>query len=102
MSVRSGTLTVAGSTLSRAAQTFTGAGSVILFNFCNYVNGQRQMIAATVRPIRIYSCAIYDGSTLVRSYVPVRSGSVGYLYDRVSGQLFGNAGTGAFAIGPDK
>ena len=40
--------------------------------------------------------------TLVRSYVPVRVGSVGYLFDRVSGQLFGNAGTGAFTLGPDK
>ena len=28
--------------------------------------------------------------------------AVGYLFDRVSGQLFGNAGTGAFTIGPDK
>jgi hypothetical protein len=24
------------------------------------------------------------------------------MYDRVSGQLFGNAGTGAFVVGPDK
>lgn len=28
--------------------------------------------------------------------------AVGYMYDRVSGELFGNAGTGAFVIGPDK
>ena len=34
--------------------------------------------------------------------IPVRNGTVGYLYDRVSGELFGNAGTGAFIIGPDK
>ena len=26
----------------------------------------------------------------------------GAMYDRVSGQLFRNAGTGAFIIGPDK
>lgn len=39
-------------------------------------------------------------------YIPVRVGSganaVGYVYDRVSGELLGNAGTGAFVIGPDK
>lgn len=34
--------------------------------------------------------------------LPVRKGNIGYMYDRVSGELFGNAGTGAFIIGPDK
>ena len=34
--------------------------------------------------------------------IPVRVGQVGYLYDKVSGQLFGNAGTGDFVLGPDK
>ena len=49
----------------------------------------------------IYSCKIYVNGTLVRDYIPVRKGAVGYLYDRVSGELFGNAGTGAFAYGND-
>ena len=35
-------------------------------------------------------------------FIPVRVGDIGYLYDRMSGQLFGNQGTGAFIIGPDK
>lgn len=34
--------------------------------------------------------------------LPVRKGNIGYMYDRVSGQLFGNQGTGDFIIGPDK
>ena len=35
--------------------------------------------------------------------IPVRVGSVGYMYDRVSGKLYGNAAdSGAFIIGPDK
>lgn len=35
--------------------------------------------------------------------IPVRVGSVGYFYDRISGQLFGNAAEdGAFIVGPDK
>ena len=33
--------------------------------------------------------------------IPVRAGQVGYLYDRVSGQLFGNSGTGSFVLGND-
>ena len=45
---------------------------------------------------------IYQNGILVRDYIPVRVGDVGCFYDRVSGQLFGNADTGAFIIGPDK
>lgn len=33
--------------------------------------------------------------------IPVRIGNTGYLYDRVSEQLFGNVGTGDFILGPD-
>lgn len=44
---------------------------------------------------------ILDGETVVRDYVPVRVGQTGYLFDRVSGQLFGNSGTGSFTLGPD-
>lgn len=42
-----------------------------------------------------------DGTVKV-DIVPVRKGGIGYLYDKVSGQLFGNAGTGEFILGPDK
>lgn len=37
----------------------------------------------------------------IRDYIPVRVGTVGYLYDRVTRKLFGNAGTGDFVLGPD-
>lgn len=33
--------------------------------------------------------------------IPVRVGQVGYMYDKVSGQLFGNSGTGDFILGND-
>lgn len=54
---------------------------------------------------RIYSVAITNRSTgtVLRDMIPVRVGSVGYMYDRISGQLFGNGGTGSgFILGPDK
>lgn len=44
---------------------------------------------------------MWDGETLVRDYIPVRVGQVGYMYDKVSGQLFGNSGTGNFILGND-
>ena len=33
--------------------------------------------------------------------IPVRIDQTGYLYDRVSGELYGNDGTGEFILGPD-
>ena len=46
---------------------------------------------------------------LVRDFIPVRVGSVGYLYDRANptggplgNGLYGNAGSGAFVVGSDK
>ena len=51
---------------------------------------------------RLYSFKIWKSGGLVCDFIPVRKGTVGYLYDRVSGRLFGNQGTGAFVIGPDK
>ena len=53
--------------------------------------------------MRIYSCSLIDNGKLVRDYIPVRVGNVGYMYDKVSGQLFGNRrSTGLpFLVGPD-
>ncbi len=50
----------------------------------------------------LYSAQITKDGVLVRDYIPVRVGTVGLLYDKVSGKLFGNMNsTGAFTIGPD-
>lgn len=35
-------------------------------------------------------------------FIPVRIGTTGYMYDRVSGELFGNSGIGSFTLGNDK
>ena len=48
-------------------------------------------------------CKMWDREdNLMADFIPVRVGDVGYMYDRVSCKLFGNSGTGAFVIGPDK
>ena len=49
----------------------------------------------------------YDNGISIRDFIPVRftnslGQTEGAMYDRVSGQLFGNSGTGEFIIGPDK
>lgn len=53
------------------------------------------------RPCQFQFFRIWKGNELLRDYIPVRVGNVGYLYDQVSGQLFGNSGTGDFILGPD-
>lgn len=50
---------------------------------------------------RIYDFKIYNNSTLVRDFIPVRIGSTGYMYDKVTKQLFANKGTGNFVLGND-
>lgn len=45
---------------------------------------------------------IKKGGTLVADFIPVRVGQIGYMYDKVSRQLFANQGTGNFILGPDK
>lgn len=44
---------------------------------------------------------IYKNNAVVRDYIPVRIGQVGYLYDKVSKTLFYNQGTGNFTFGSD-
>lgn len=52
-------------------------------------------------PGRFYYFKVWDGYVLIRDYIAVRRNGVGYMYDRVSKSLYGNAGTGAFAYGSD-
>lgn len=51
---------------------------------------------------RMYAAKISQGSSVVMDLIPVRVGTTGYMYDRVSGQLFGNVGGGNFILGNDK
>jgi hypothetical protein len=44
---------------------------------------------------------IYINDILVRDFIPVRVGNIGYMYDKVSKKLFGNSGQGNFILGND-
>ena len=52
--------------------------------------------------MRAYSFRIWNNVTLVRDFQPVRIGQVGYLYDKVSGELFGSATATPLIAGPDR
>lgn len=51
--------------------------------------------------LRIYSFSISTKGKKLIDFIPVRVNNVGYMYDKVSGKLFGNVGTGEFILGPD-
>lgn len=77
----------------------TSAGT---YNVCIFAGHWGSATVSLFSAARLYSAQITKGQNIVRDYIPVRKGNVGYMYDQVSGQLFGNAGTGAFIVGPDK
>ena len=86
-------------------QSAVGTGTVrsnigaILFGSVSSSSGatSRSLTAAKVFAFKLYN----TNGVLLGDFIPVRKGAVGYLYDRVSGKLFGNAGTGAFTYGND-
>lgn len=49
---------------------------------------------------KIYGLKL-ENETITMNLIPVRVGTTGYMYDKVSGQLFGNNGTGNFTLGND-
>lgn len=50
---------------------------------------------------KLMSFKVVHKGSVIYNLIPVRKGTTGYLYDKVSRQLFGNSGTGAFVVGPD-
>lgn len=70
-----------------------------IYLFCNNENGR---ISENLTG-RIYYYKLYDDAGNYKcDFIPVRKNGIGYMYDKVSGQLFGNQGRGQFIIGPDK
>ena len=78
---------------------FTTATSILLFSA--HVGADGQSVDSRMFTGKIYYCKIWDNEILVRDFIPVRAGETGYMYDKVSGELFGNVGTGEFILGPD-
>lgn len=77
----------------KALNTMTGRGNLRIFN-SRYV-GNENIYG------RVYAFSIRKEGEAVLDLVPVRVGDEGFMYDRVSGRLFGNSGTGRFVVGPD-
>ena len=65
--------------------------------FFTYQNGQTNKGNG-----KLYSAKIRKNNVLVHNLIPVRIGQIGYLYDTISGTLYGNKGSGSFILGHDK
>lgn len=74
--------------------------TIPLYIFARYDFNSRGLEYTNNTKFKSFYLKVND--TLVLDMIPVRVGQVGYMYDRVSRQLFGNDGTGDFILGADK
>lgn len=80
----------------RLQPNYTSMPQITIKLFANNTN-------YTASHVRIYSFSVENGQgNKIIDFIPVRVGQVGYMYDRVSSQLYGNDGTGDFILGNDK
>jgi hypothetical protein len=92
--VNNGTVKIGTTSHSYTKGTFTGSYGVCLFG----LNNAGSVIVSTTK---IGATYISNG-TITLDWIPVRKNGVGYMYDKISGELHGNdAGSGAFTYGND-
>lgn len=86
--------TYTGITCSSEMYDMTYPITLFAFNTIGTIN-------TSVGICRIGGWVAYSNGIKVMDLIPVKNNNVGYMYDKVSGQLFGNAGSGAFTYGND-
>jgi hypothetical protein len=87
---------VNGASLSMSIGTFQGES-----NLTSLIFRGNDMLSNIPPSMKVSSFFWKRNGVLILDLIPVRKGNVGYMYDRVSGELFRNAGTGNFIIGDD-
>lgn len=89
------TATLNGSELINSAQSWAGTASLAIF--ARNTNGTLNNYATA----KLWSFSIFANGTIIRDFVPcINADTVAGLYDLVSSQFYGNAGTGSFSAGP--
>lgn len=80
--------------------SFVNQQALKAYLFCSNVNGIPEY---RQQNLSISASWIYDANgNIIQYLIPVRVGQRGYMYDKISGKLFENKGTGSFILGPDK
>lgn len=80
--------------------TVIGAYAIGLFAYRN--SGVPSQNSFGESMVSAFSVRDTTTDEMLLDLIPVRKDGVGYMYDRASGNLLGNSGTGDFVIGPDK
>lgn len=93
LTLKRGEVTLNGTTY-RLSRTLTEYSSKSLWIFRQRYNNEG--ISA-----KLYYLTIHHNDDIIMDFIPVRVGKVGYLFDKVSGRLFGNVGSGNFILGND-
>lgn len=93
-----------GTVLINKSQSGSFNTSTTIYLFARHINRSGDNKPDGISPIKFYSCQIWDGSILIRDYIPVtrKSDSKVCIYDKVSETFFENRGTGEFVAGPIK
>lgn len=83
--------------------------NIMITNTSSTVNATTNMFLLALNDVgtakyflsaKLYSCQIYDGNTLVRDFIPVKTTTNIYgLWDKINKVFYKNAGTGAFTGG---
>lgn len=86
------------------ADSFVGDSAVYLFNL--HLLSTPNDVSLIGVTGKMYYAKVWLGSDLIHNFIPVRftneqGVSEGAMYDRTSGQLFHNSGTGVFGFGTD-
>lgn len=76
---------------TNSSTAHTATDNVVIFKEYSYI---RKGKIASLKITNINDEVVLD-------MIPVRIEQVGYMFDRVSGELFGNSGTGDFVLGND-
>lgn len=84
--------------------------NIMITNTSSTVNATTNMFLLALNDVgtakyflsaKLYSCKIYDGDTLVRDFIPIKTTTNVYgLWDKVNKVFYPNAGTGTFTGGP--
>lgn len=68
---------------------------------CNGVSSMEGSYAYYISGKKGRTTIYGDNDEVLADFIPVRVGQIGYMYDNISQNLFGNVGSGSFTIGPD-
>lgn len=68
-------------------------------NFLLFSGNESQSMG--IKNNQIYYFKMYDGGLLVRDFIPVRKGNIGYMFDKVTHRLFGSINEHKFTLGND-